>query len=906
MPRITLADVTKNLTALANRPAYNIDFIYALLLSYDISNSTVAKLRSGVNNLSQNKDSEVILRGKIWFKHSNDEPLLTLDKIKADPQFKKFKPRYLISSDYNRIVALDTKRAKSLDIALKDIDSKPDFFFGLTGNEVLEEGFEPIADRSAAEKMNQLVDEIRNYNKSIDNNLDPHHLNKFFTRLLFCYFAEDTGVFGIDEDKNIFTSSIKELTNPDGSDLDDFITKLFQALSIESRQGLISPFDKFPYVNGGLFKEELPIPKFNPQARNLIIQCGSSNNWEDINPDIFGSMFQGIVDEADRATHGMHYTSVANIMKVLRPLFLDELEELFTDAVGNKKKLLELRDRISEIKVFDPACGSGNFLIIAYKELRRLENKLIEELSSIGQAEGQALIIRWGTNVSLNNFYGIEITDSSRELAVLSLTIAKHQMNLEFADLFDEKIDLIPLSDQANIVLGNAARIEWQIVCPNNGTDEIYIVGNPPYYGSRNQTATQKEELISVCETIVNSKYLDYIAIWFVKAANYLEGSKACSALVSTNSICQGDNALILWPNILKTVKIIFAYTSFKWANNAVRNAGVTCVIVAFADKSSTTSRKIYTDGVPFSVKQINGYLTDSAQVDISKHRTSISGLPACTKGSTATEGGNLILNKLEYEELKPLDEAGGEPILYRYIGSDELLNGIDRWCIWSPASATAKLEDGQIALRLNRVREFRLAQKDNWANKMAEKPHQFYRNAHKNTNAICVPVVFSEKREYLVCAFVDKYTIIQYSAFAIYNAEPWLFGLISSKMHMAWTRAVAGRLKTDIRYSSTIVYNNFPVRPLSDAQKAELDKLAKGVLIAREMHSEKTLAQLYKPSDMPDDLRAAHNKLDEAVDKLYQSKPFANDEERLACLFKLYESMSAEADAKIKKGSKK
>lgn len=904
MARITLADVSKNLTALANRPKYDIDFIYELLLSYDISNSTVSKLRSGVNNLSQNKDSEVILRGKIWFKYSNDEPLLTLDKIKSDPQFKKFKPRYIISSDYRRIVALDTKRVKSLDIALKDIDSKPDFFFGLTGNEVLEEGFEPIADRSAAEKMNQLVDEIRKYNNSINNSLDPHHLNKFFTRLLFCYFAEDTGVFGTEEDKNIFTGSIKELTNPDGSDLDDFITQLFKALSIESRLGLVSPFDKFPYVNGGLFKEELPIPKFSPQARNLIIQCGSANNWADINPDIFGSMFQGIVDEADRATHGMHYTSVANIMKVLRPLFLDELEELFNDAAGNKKKLLELRERISKIKVFDPACGSGNFLIIAYKELRRLENKIIEELSSIGQAEGQQLMVRWGTNVSLDSFYGVEITDSSRELAVLSLTIAKHQMNLEFADLFDEKIDLIPLSDQANIFLGNAARIDWQEVCPNNGTDEIYIVGNPPYLGSKLQSTTQKADLAAAYKGIEFSNNLDYISIWYIKAAIYIKKSLSVAAFVTTNSICQGDHVALLWPSILKmNVEIKFAYTSFKWKNSAKENAGVTVAIVAISSEDNIRQKSIYKDEQRFQASNINPYLVDADNLIIGKRTHPLSALQPLKYGSFILDDGNLTLTRGQADDVR---SNGGGKFIRRFIGSREFIRGEEKFCVWVKENDYDEaMTVDNIFKRALKVQTWRSQSKRTNTLKISNTPLRFAESRHKETDAIIVPIVFSETRNYLICGYLGSDTVISNAAFAIYNAEPWLFGLISSKMHMAWTRAVAGRLKTDIRYSSTIVYNNFPVRPLSDAQKAELDKLAKGVLIAREMHSERTLAQLYKPSDMPDDLRAAHNKLDEAVDKLYQSKPFANDEERLACLFKLYEQMAAEADAKIQKGKK-
>jgi len=919
MARLTFGEAQKNVVEIANRESYNIDFVYELLGAYGRARSAITKLREGSLNLAEDKDNEILQRGVIYFKHVSDPNKLhsTAEELAVDPLVVRYNPRYLIISDYERLVAVDTKKDSRLDINLRDIDRDVDFFYGWTGDEITDEKTEAVADRRAADKMKDLYAEIEKVNRV--KLADPHSnfrhdLNVFFSRLLFCFFAEDTRVFSRDE-QAMFTNAIKDFTQTDGSDLGSFLITLFDALDTQDKSGFTSPFSKFPYVNGTIFdtkKHSIGIPKFNAQARKLILDCGNQN-WAEINPDIFGSMFQSIVDEEQRSSQGQHYTSVPNIMKTIEPLFLDELREEFDKYYDNDQRLLKIWDRISKIKVFDPACGSGNFLIIAYKELRKIEHAIIERLYG-DEHKRQQLAGKLESRIKLDNFYGIEIDDFPHEIAILSLYLAKHQMNIDFEQQFGREIKLIPLKDNANIVQGNAARMDWNIVCPNvphkasiskiaeqktlidfdddqpelkledETWDEIYLIGNPPYLGSRNQDKSQKEDMAEALSSIKNYKILDYIAIWFYKGAKYINGSAAKLAFVSTNSITQGDQVATFWPNILDELEIGFAYSSFKWSNNARNSAGVTVIVIGLQPKSGGL-KILINQGIAKRVNQINAYVNR-----ISKP---INGLPKMTYGNYTGGCESLILEEEDKDRLVQ-QHPQATKLIRQLVGSAELIRGTRRYCIWiSNDDLSLARSIPEISERIDTVAEVRRGSKDPSMQKLASRPHQFRDFKTAENHTLVVPIVFSERRDYISCGIVSSEIIVPNSAQAIYDAPTWVFGIMSSKMHMAWVRAVVGKLENRIRYSSALAYNTFPTPSLTPSQKDDLARTSRGILFARENHAEKTLAEMYDPNKMPEDLIEAHRENDHMFDGLYRSKPYNTDEERLADLFALYEQMT-------------
>lgn len=930
--RLSFADAQRNVAEIANRESYNKDVIFELLAAYGRSASAITKLRSGALNLALDKDNEVLQRGVVYFKHvSNGNLLSIVDSLDQDPLVVRYNPRYLIATDYDQLVAKDTKKDTTLDIKLRDIDRNVDFFYGWTGDEVTSEKTEAVADRRAADKMKDLYAEIEKVNHK--KLLDPkstfrHDLNVFFSRLLFCFFAEDTKVFSKTE-KTIFTSSIKDFTQTDGSDLDVFLETLFEALDTEDKSGFTSPFSKFPYVNGTIFdtkKHNIAIPKFNAQARKLILDCGNQN-WAEINPDIFGSMFQSIVDEDHRSNHGMHYTSVPNIMKTIEPLFLDEIREEFDKYYDEPKKLEKLWERISKIKIFDPACGSGNFLIIAYKELRKIEHGIIDRLFSDDYK--RAMVSgKLESRIKLDNFYGIEIDDFAHEIAILSLYLAKHQMNIDFEQHFGKEIILIPLRDNAKIIHGNSATMDWQDVCPNHPQklsipsakqatliqiegdqeeldlakeewEEIYLIGNPPYAGFKMQTRVQKLDIQKVFSHRKDFKKLDYICCWVYKAANYVRGTKAKSAFVTTSSISQGEHIGLLWPDILKDgVEIGFAHQPFKWTNSAKGNAGVVCIIIGLRNES-TEERFLYKDNVKHSVSNINPYLVEGQNIFITKRSTPLSKIPKMFLGNMPKDDGNFLLSRSEYETfIKRHPEA--QIYIKKALGAKEFLNGGEKWCLWITADQfedAYRIED--IRHRIDKIKEFRLASTDKSANQMAKHPYKF-REQHTALNfAVIIPTVTSERREYLPMSIIDKDTVVLAPNNVLYDPELYVLGLLSSRMHTIWLRAVAGYLGTSFRYSSVIVYNNFPVPEITEKEKDEITTKLRTILFTRESHSEKTLAEMYDPKKMPEDLREAHFELDLVIDRLYRSKPYYSDEERLSDLFSLYERMCKEEKQK-------
>ena len=926
--KITLQQVQQNVGDIANRNEYTADVIYELLAAYGRSKSAITQLREGHLNKAEDPDA-VLQKDLVYFRtFAAGTPLEEeVEKLYEDPLTQRYKPRYIIATDLTLLTAKDRIKGTNLAIKLADIDDHIDFFYWWTGDEVVDTKTEAVADRRAADKMNELYVEIEKTNRQefINNPNFRHELNVFFTRLLFCYFAEDTGIY---EDKQ-FTNFIKTYTQTDGSDLAWFFGELFGALDTkpEDNHVLKTPFKEFPFVNGSIFntsKHAIAIPEFSAQARHLILECGRQN-WGEINPDIFGVMFQGVVDPKHRDENGMDYTSVPNIMKVIQPLFLDNLQEEFDKHYDNEKKLWALLNRVQKIKVFDPACGSGNFLIIAYKEMRQLQHAIIgriDELRPAGLGSG----IPDNQLINIHNFYGIEIDDFAHELAVLSLFLAKHQMNQEFTQQFGKALSIIPLIDIPTIVRGNSARLEWQSVCPNTGHtitaseqsalfeiegeqselqlgettyDEIYLVGNPPYKGARLQTADQKADFKAYFADEDYSGNLDYIAIWFIKGTRYISGTKAKLAFVSTNSVSQGEHVAIMFPKIFdKGVEIGLAHTSFKWQNSARDNAGVIVVIIGLQNKQKG-DKYIYTDGIRQSAININAYLSASAANIVYKRSKPLSRIPEIAFGSMPNDGGSLIMSKEEKQSLVQ-SNPDAEEFIKGFVGAEDYIHDKPRYCIWitSGEYETAKLIP-EIAKRINEVYELRNKSKRGATKKLASRPYSFGEVRYKPTNSIIVPSVSSERRDYIPMGFLDKNTVISNAANAIYDAEPWLFALLQSKMHMAWIRTVCGKLKTDYRYSSTLGYNTFPVNIQTEAEKGALTKSARRILLSRAAHPEKTLADMYDPNNMPPDLREAHDENDHLVDSLYKKGGFNNDEDRLVALFDLYEQMTAKEKTK-------
>ncbi|MCB1156728.1 MAG: class I SAM-dependent DNA methyltransferase [Leptospiraceae bacterium] len=860
-------------------------FIFELLLAYGKPKASITRLQKGNLNMAKT-EGEICWKKVIFFKVEKKSKLhKTLAELEENITHKE---RFVIVTDYKTIVAVDTKTKDKLDCAIKDLAKHYDFFLPLAGMEKAQHVNENPADVKAAEKMAKLFDIIKKDNP--DNSPEfIHGLNLFLSRLLFCYFAEDTHIF----EDNQFTNFIDSHTQVDGSDVNTYLDKFFDVLNTPKNKRkktfgeLPEYLNSFPYVNGGLFRDSVPAPKFSKTSRAALINSGEQD-WSAINPDIFGSMFQAVIGAEQRGNLGQHYTSVPNIMKVIEPLFLSELYEELEKAGKSKKKLDALLHRIHNIKIFDPACGSGNFLIIAYKELRILEMKIFKA--------GDMMAL---SGIQLSQFYGIEIDDFAGEIAKLSLWLAEHQMNVEFRKEFGRTNPTLPLSEAGNIVQGNACRLDWEEVCPKTNKfgepAEVYILGNPPYLGSRMQQAAQKADMDYVFSFLKTYRDLDYISIWFYKGAQYIKGINSKCSFVSTNSICQGLQVGLLWPHIFKLgIEINFAHTSFKWTNNAKSKAGVTVVIIGLRNKNNKDSY-LYSSQTKRVVNNINGYLVAGTNCIIEMRSTPISNFSIMQKGSQPTDGGNLILSEQEKERIVN-KEPDSLNFIKKYIGSQEYIRGQIRYCIWIEDD---QLEDAMkiesIKNRVQQVKYMRVKSTKLATQKLSEKPYAFGECRYKKTSAIIIPSVSSERRDYIPIGYLHDDTVISNLAFVIYNAEPFLIGVLSSNIHMIWVRTISGYLGTSLRYSNTLSYNTFPFPPISEQRKNEITQAVFRILEEREKHSDKTLAQLYDPDKMPDGLREAHRQNDLIIEKCYRSKPFTSDEERLEYLFKLYEKMIAE-----------
>jgi hypothetical protein len=880
---VNISNIEENIQEILNNFTPG-TFIYDLLGAYGIPNASIVRLQKGSRNLSKDADT-VLWKKQLFFKGVKEKELhKTLDQVSQNKQINKHSPRFLIVSDYQTILAIDTKTADKLDISMEELPENYGFFLPLSGVEKASLHKEAEADVKAAERMAKIYEEICKLNPSMNpKQKDAAALNVFLSRLLFCFFAESTGIFK----KCQFIEAISERTADDSRDLGEFFGDLFDLLNTKKNERSSCPkhLRDFPYVNGGLFKDRFKIPKFSQRLRRMIIDSGRLD-WSSINPDIFGSMIQSVVDPEQRSCLGMHYTSVTNIMKVIQPLFLDDLSQELERFKNNKRRLEDLYDRLGKIRIFDPACGSGNFLIIAYKELRKLEMQILKHLEALGRHP------TFLSQVQLSQFYGIEIDEFACEIAKLSLWLAEHQMNVHFKNVFGESAPSLPLKEGGHIKCGNATRLNWEGVCPKNHKVKIYLLGNPPYVGARMQTKEQKEDIDFVFQQTKTRK-IDYVFCWFKKASEYIQSSTANYSFVSTNSVCQGEQASLLDSCIFgQNLEIYFAHQSFKWSNNAKGKAGVICVIIGVRNKNGPEEKHIYREQKKIKVKNINSYLEEWENKCVLRRSIPLSSLPKMDFGNMAIDGGLLILSSEEKAVLLK-QHPQSKRLIKPIIGAQEFIKGLKRWCLWiEDADLKLANEISFVRYRIKKVKEIRLASPDKGANRLALKPHQFREMKKSRSCSIIFPRVSSELREYIPVGLLDKNTVIIDSAQAIYDPEPYVFGFLSSRMHMTWVRAVAGRLKNDYRYSSELCYNTFPVPDLSSEQKENIKIHVFNILAEREKHPEKTIAELYDPQKMPSDLRDAHRNLDAAIERCYRSKLFESDEERLEHLFKLYEEM--------------
>ena len=903
---LSYQDIESALTVFKEKDVVAGEVGYEILKAFGKGEADIRRYRDGKGVLA--RYDGLLIKGLFGYKSVSTTTSLTatLEEMKQDPQVVKAAPKIVAVSDGETILAYDMRERESYENPLNRLYCDFAFFYPLCGVERFTNIDESPADVKAAEKLAKLHDELRAYNE-FSSRSELHDLNIFIARLLFCFFAEDTGIF----EDNLFTGSVVRYTKEDGSDLADYLGAVFNVMDVRLRnEDTLKIISQFPYVNGGLFAKHIQIPKMGFRSRKIIIECGELD-WKNINPDIFGSMIQAVVDPNVRATQGMHYTSVPNIMKVINPLFLDDLQGAYnhlrdqyeqkkrqhdigglTDTLYNKdlkvihKDCQKLLGRMSKMKFFDPACGSGNFLIITYKALRMLEMDILRLMRQIIPE----LDFFDSSVIQLKQFYGIELLDFPHEVAMLSMWLAEHQMNRKLHDDFGVNTQALPLHNITQIVCGNACRMDWKEVCPHTADEEVFVFGNPPYLGSRNQDKEQKYDMKAVFRKDFGS--LDYIACWFYKGAKYIENSKAECAFVTTNSICQGLQVALLWKRVLQNgVEVSFAHTSFKWSNNAKHNAAVTVAIVGIT--AHKRPKYLFTDDRVMTVDNITAYLfpgkdifVESASMPLNKS------MPQMNFGNMAADGGQLLFTTSEKDDFVS-KEPESEQYFRQIYGSEELINGKDRWCLWLYGHDVSDFED--FPLIKERIDKLRAIREKSSRPQLAEIPHLFAQITQPmGVNCIVVPRHSSETREYIPMGYIDKSKLASDACMVVGTDDISIFGILTSRLHMAWVRTVGGRLKTDYRYSAQLCYNTFPFPKLTAEKKQALSEAAEEVLLTRADHPEKTLAELYDPEKMPEDLHNAHHVLDDLVESCYPGYPFANDEARLECLFKLYEKMTA------------
>lgn len=923
-------EIEAALSDLALQPLDAEEFAFDFLAAFGHKETTLKRLRTGNSNTSD-VPGGLLLRNNIHIavcaKNAVSETLAALAK---SPATSKAKAKFILATDGFTLEAEDLNSGETVACNYADIADHFGVFLPLAGISTLKEIKDNPIDVRATGRLNKLYVELLDDNPEWALAERRCDMNHFMARLIFCFFAEDTDIFAGDD---LFTKTVDQVSERDGSNTDAVLETIFKAMNIKladrasTEPRLPSWADRFPYVNGGLFSGSTAVPRFSRMSRTYLMHAGNLN-WKQINPDIFGSMIQAVADDAERGALGMHYTSVPNILKVLNPLFLDELREQLTEAGDNQRKLLNLRKRMSCIRVFDPACGSGNFLVIAYKQMRAIE-------AEINRLRGE---VHFKSVIPLTNFRGIEINDFPAEIARLALIIAEYQCDVQYRGQQDALAEFLPLSKENWIICGNALRLDWLSICPPTGTGvkvlgddlfntpldqteidfaneggETYICGNPPYLGSTWQSAEQKDDLKAIFDKRTKTwKSLDYVAGWFMKAADYGVHSNAAAAFVSTNSICQGQQVPILWPLIFETKhEIFFAHTSFKWANLASHNAGVTVVIVGIS-RNYGLNRRLFSEkntGISQSLLEIkktdniNAYLIAGPNVIVDRATKAPAGLTEMLRGNMPYDGGHLLLSRSEVDDLN-LSHDQRKRYIRRIYGSAELIRGQERYCLWiEDQHLNDAIAIPAISFRIDGVRNMRLSSRDKGANDMAERAHQMREMRIGKSLTVAVPAITSENRDYLPCAVLDNKTVVTNKVYALYDAPIWNMAIIASRLHWVWIGTVCVRLEMRFSYSNTLGWNTFPVPLLTEQNKVDLTACAENILLAREAHFPATIADLYDPEKMPENLRLAHEQNDEVLERIFIGRRFKNDTERLEKLFDLYTKMIAAE--KTKSGKK-
>ncbi|CAM8622110.1 DNA methylase, adenine-specific [Comamonadaceae bacterium] len=933
-------EIEAAISDLALQPFDRDEFPYSFVAAFGHKDTAIKRLRTGNNNTSD-LPGGVLLRNNIHIAVCDEGKVPeTLIALQNSPSTPKGKVKFILATDGKTLHAKELVNDEFIAPDFKDFPNHFGFFLPLAGISTIKEIKDNPIDVRATGRLNKLYVELLNTNPDWAKADRREDMNHFMARLVFCFFAEDTDIF---QGETVFTKAVERMSDRDGSNTHEVLEAIFRAMNLkeadrpEAKPKLPNWVNVFPYVNGGLFSGGIDVPKFSRIARTYLMSA-CQLNWREINPDIFGSMIQAVADDSERGELGMHYTSVPNILKVLNPLFLDDLRAQLAEAGDNDRKLLNLRKRMARIRIFDPACGSGNFLVIAYKQMREIE-------AEINRRRGEA---HKRTEIPITNFRGIEINSFPAEIARLALIIAEFQCDVLYRGQKDAVAEFLPLDAQNWIICGNSLRLDWLSVCPPTGTGvkvvaddlfmtpldqteidfeneggETYICGNPPYIGSnvkapkgatkeekeklKKEAESRKADMKAVFEKFTNTwGTLDYVAGWFMKAVDYGSQTKTAIAFVATNSICQGQQVSALWPLIFSSKHIIsFAHTSFKWRNLATKNAGVTVVIVGLS-KNFGKDRFLYIsekDGSQSlkTVNNINAYLVPSIDLIVEKSTAPISSVSSMSFGSMPNDNGGLILKTAPDTYEVTTGALDTKRYLRPFLGTEEFIDGKLRHCIWIDDAEidhipfSPWLESRFSITKLHRSSSDRPA-----TNKLASKPYKFGEVRQRgDESVIIVAGASSENREYLPVGYLAPGTIISNLAFGLFDAPLWNMALVASRLHLVWIANVCGALETRYRYSNTLGWNTFPVPLLTEQNKADLTRCAEDILLAREAHFPATIADLYDPETMPDNLRHAHERNDEVLERIYIGRRFRNDTERLEKLFELYTKMTAASKGK-------
>ncbi len=891
-----------------NEKSQSTPFWIAFFEIFGITDKRVASFEHNVKKLSGATGFvDLFWPGKLLVEHKSLGKDLTqanhqaMDYLHDIPEHEL--PDLVVVCDFQQFEVRPLHGGEVLRFKLKDLHKHVKHFGVLLGYKVQAIRPEDPVNIKAAERMGRLHDTLK------ASGYQGHPLEVLLVRLLFCLFADDTGIF---QPTDSFRAFIEERTAPDGSDLGPRLAQLFQVLNTAEAQrnkNLDEQLAQFAYINGRLFEESLPMAEFNTAMRQALLDA-CALNWSAISPAIFGSLFQSIMDEKARRNLGAHYTSEANIFKLIKPLFLDELHDEFERIRGNRHKLEAFHRKLKGLRFFDPACGCGNFLVISYRELRELELQVLRAANQLGDHRGQLSVdVNNLIGVNVDQFYGIEIEEFPAQIAQVALWLVDHQMNLRVSEEFGLYYARIPLKNSPHIRHANALQLDWNQVLPAGQCS--YVMGNPPFLGYSYQSKDQKSDLALVMKGIHGAGVLDFVCAWYVLAAQYLRlNSQTQAAFVSTNSITQGEQVAVLWGEMQRLgMHIRFAHRTFQWSNEAKGNAAVHCVIIGFGLQDS--NEKVifeYADikGLPTAVpaKNINPYLVDAPTVYLPRRQQPICHIPEMRKGSQPTDGGNLLLSDEEKDQLIQLEPQAAQWIR-PFLGADEFINKTPRWCLWLVDCPPNELRNMPLVMkRVLEVKKMRLASNKSATVSLAQQATLFGEIKQPLLgNYLLIPLHSSELRHYLPIGFCHSNTICGNANSMIPNVTLFHFGIMTSAMHNAFMRFTCGRLKSDFRYSNTIVYNNFPWpgfagEALSDKHRQAIEAAAQGVLEARDRFPTSSLADLYDPLSMPPALLRAHQKLDAAVDAAYLpsggSKTYASDAERVAFLFDLYQRITS------------